>query len=316
MPRTSVLVIGDIATDTVVRVQGNGDVAANADTDSLIVDSPGGQGGNTARWIAAAGTSVYLLATVSVHDDVARLERDLRADGVIPLLQPVDAVAARVISVLSDDRSERSFFTQRGAAGELDSTHIDAVDLTDIGWIHISGYLLSNDKGQRCYARIHQRAAELDIPVSLDPASLSVIKDLGIEGWKVVVSHVALLLPNADEARLLAGQADLTAAATQLIGLADMVIVTNGEHGAIVTTENECFGTDAEAIPAVGVVDPTGAGDAFAAGVIAALSQSRSLREAASAGGALGARCVRQLGAHPTSLPFADSTRVTQSDPR
>jgi ribokinase len=72
------------------------------------------------------------------------------------------------------------------------------------------------------------------------------------------------------------------------------VVITLGERGAYVSS-----GGDGELVPAfpVKAVDPTGAGDAFCAGLTLGLVEGRELAEAARIGNAVGALCVTAAGA-------------------
>ncbi len=290
----SVLVVGDVLTDTVVRL--HSPLAVGTDAPASITDTPGGQGANVARWLVRAGVpSVKLLAAVSTHDPVDH-SAHLRNSGVQPTLVTVDAPVARIVVVVDPAGEDRSFLTQRGAAAELDQAAADATDLTDVAWCHISGYLLASIKGRACYARLRERCDQLQIPISVDPASVAEIIAIGQTGFRSLLNGVHLLLPNEQEARELTG-ADPAAAAHNLLGLATTVVVTCGADGATASSRT----TGPLRVPAAPapLVDPTGAGDAFAAGLICALVAGASLLEALTAGSNLAASAVATLGAAP-----------------
>ncbi len=296
LSKPTVLVVGDVAHDTVVRLT-NTVAVAGADTASIIVDEYGGQGANTARWLSTTDVNVQLLASVSASEDLDRLHRHFHSFGILPMLNVVDAPPARVISVLNADGADRSFFTQRGAAAELTPIDLDHLDLGLVDWIHVSGYLLTNSVGQACYARLRQMAAERHIPLSLDPASLSVVHALGVAKWKTLVESVDLMVPNADEARLLTGQPDLVQACIELRAIAARVVVTHAHHGA-----HYCDASISGHEPGLAVehpIDPTGAGDAFAAGLIASLANGNALAQAVVIANEFGALCVTRMGAVP-----------------
>lgn len=296
-----VLVVGDIATDTIIRVTQKGPDNPGADTEAVILDRPGGQGGNVARWLAAeTNARPRLLATASLFDrdqmSGGIVNETLEQAGIDARIVWVDAPPARVVSIVDLGGSERSFFTQRGAAGYLDGTHVTPGLLDGVNWCHVSGYLLSNVDGQSCYASLRTLCRRLGVPLSLDPASTSVINDLGLEHWRSLVGHVDLLLPNAEEARALTGEADLKGAASRLCEYARIVVVKDGEKGCVVASDAGVTQFDGHPAQAV---DPTGAGDAFAAGAIAKLAAASSLEDAVAEGIRLGSRCVSHVGALP-----------------
>jgi adenosine kinase len=81
---------------------------------------------------------------------------------------------------------------------------------------------------------------------------------------------------------------------------ADVVIVTQGERGSLVRR-----GRDVQEIPAVAaerVVDPTGAGDAYRAGLLHGLARGLPLEKAARIGSLLGALEVEHSGTQNLTL--------------
>jgi sugar/nucleoside kinase (ribokinase family) len=111
-----------------------------------------------------------------------------------------------------------------------------------------------------------------------------------------VLPHVDLFMPNEDEAMAITGTADVAAAAVALRALgAATVIVKRGPGGCLVAD------ADGErALPglpgAPAVVDTTGCGDAFCAGVIVARCAGWPIDDAARLGCATGTLNVRALG--------------------
>ena len=78
--------------------------------------------------------------------------------------------------------------------------------------------------------------------------------------------------------------------------MASAVVVTGGAAGAVWVDRR---GTWSAAAPAVDVVDATGAGDAFDAGLLAAWLAGAGPQEALVAGCAAGAAAVSRRGARP-----------------
>jgi sugar/nucleoside kinase (ribokinase family) len=110
-----------------------------------------------------------------------------------------------------------------------------------------------------------------------------------------VLPHVDLFMPNEDEALAITGAADALTAARELRALgAATVIVKRGPDGALIAD------ADGErAVPGIAVervVDTTGCGDAFCAGVIVARCAGWDVDAAARLGCATGALNVRALG--------------------
>jgi sugar/nucleoside kinase (ribokinase family) len=109
-----------------------------------------------------------------------------------------------------------------------------------------------------------------------------------------ILPAVDYLLPNDDEARLFTGKDDPVeqAAALQAAGAAT-TIVTCGARGAVAARGRQRWRCGAYAMP---VVDPSGCGDAFAAGVITGIARGWSPPALLRYASALGASAVRAVG--------------------
>ena len=110
------------------------------------------------------------------------------------------------------------------------------------------------------------------------------------------LQKVDLLSINDAEARLLSGKENLISAAREIRKMGPRILVIKrGEHGALVFFEDETFA--APALPLEVVVDPTGAGDSFAGGMIGYLARrgtldSATLRQAVIMGSVLASYAV------------------------
>jgi sugar/nucleoside kinase (ribokinase family) len=86
------------------------------------------------------------------------------------------------------------------------------------------------------------------------------------------------IIINDAEARQYCGTANLIKAGGMLSGLCDgRVIIKKGEHGALFFSGSDFFAVPS--YPCPNVVDPTGAGDSFAGGIMGYLAASRSFDE-------------------------------------
>ena len=94
-----------------------------------------------------------------------------------------------------------------------------------------------------------------------------------------LVKKVDIFFLNESEAKELTGQASLIRAAKALCSLgAKKIIIKKGEHGSLLFLGDSVFSTPAYMMESI--VDPTGAGDTFAGGVMGYLSLCKRLNEA------------------------------------
>jgi sugar/nucleoside kinase (ribokinase family) len=116
------------------------------------------------------------------------------------------------------------------------------------------------------------------------------------------IGTVDALLLNDAELRQLTGRPNLLQAAREVMSMGPKVVVAKqGEYGAAMFTPNGFFGLPA--YPLETVIDPTGAGDAFAGGFMGFISahavdplDEALLRRAMAYGTALGSFCVEEFG--------------------
>ena len=95
-----------------------------------------------------------------------------------------------------------------------------------------------------------------------------------------ILPRVDLLLVNDSEARLLSGERSLAAAAVAIKELGpSRVVIKKGEHGALLFGRDSILAVPAMILPEV--VDPTGAGDSFAGGLLASLAAAGADRDSA-----------------------------------
>lgn len=117
------------------------------------------------------------------------------------------------------------------------------------------------------------------------------LKDL-----KKVISRVDMLLLNDSEACHLTGCANLLDAAQCVLGMGPKyVVIKKGEHGSMLVSKKGIF--LAPAYPVDSVVDPTGAGDSFAGGLMGWLAKvnrvdEKTVRTAMLYGSVMGSFCV------------------------
>jgi sugar/nucleoside kinase (ribokinase family) len=116
---------------------------------------------------------------------------------------------------------------------------------------------------------------------------------------EALLPSVHALCVNHEEAQQLAGIPNVAGAIRKLLGMGvRTVIVKRGEHGATLATRD--FQFSIPAYPTEKVVDPTGAGDSFAGGIVGYLARSQgdatSLRKALIYGVVMGSFAVEEFG--------------------
>ena len=243
----------------------SGEPAPGSDRPAAIRTRGGGAGANVAAHLARQGVPVALAGCIGDDAAAPGLAAELSAAGVQLLLRTVPGAATGTIVSLVEPGGQRSMLADRGANLRLRPD--DVPPPVRGGHLHLSGYTLL-DPGPRAagLAALHA-AADAGCTVSLDPASTGPLTAYGVDRWLADTARATVLLPNEDEARLLSGCADAEAAARALAARHPVVAVSLGADGALWASGEVLVHRPAQPTD---VVDTTGAGDAFAAGLLAA----------------------------------------------
>ncbi|HEY2950268.1 MAG TPA: PfkB family carbohydrate kinase [Micromonosporaceae bacterium] len=296
MSAPRVVVVGDIVTDVLAVLAEP--LAPDSDTRASIRLVGGGQAANTAAWLAHTGAAVTLVGAVGTDDAGAARLTELAAAGVTIAVSRHAEAATGTILVLTRGQ-DRTMVTDRGANLLLQPSDVDnaLAQAPAATHLHLSAYPLldpvSRPAGRHALAAARARG----LTTSVDAASAEPLRQAGAAAFLEWVRGADLLLANAAEAAVLAGAGDPAERAARLTEWVGSAVVKLGPDGALwAGPAGAVIRLGAAAVP---VVDPTGAGDAFAAGLLAAWVAGADRASALRAGIELGAQAVGVLGARP-----------------
>ena len=294
MSGRGILVVGDVVDDALVRPLGATTVAS--DTEARIEQHPGGSAANVAAWLGRAGARVRFVGKVGA-DDVARHTAALAVHGVDARLVGDDARSTAAIVLLVDPAGERTMYVDRGANAGLQPADVPDEVWDGIDHLHLTGYSFFDPDVRVVALDLVMKAGTRGVAVSLDPSSAAFLRAAdGFAGW---LRGVSLLTPNIDEAAVLTGETDPEPAAAALLDHVPEVVVTCGRDGVLW----QARGSDPlrARAPEVDVVDTTGAGDAFCAGLLAARAADAPVADQLAAGCRLAAAAAARLGGRPVA---------------
>lgn len=286
-----VAVVGDAMLDISARLQGL--LAHASDSPARIGFNPGGSGANTARWLARSGCVTVFIGAVGVDPAGELIRLALRTDGVRDALQVVPDAATGACIVLIGPDGERTMIPDAGANSALCASRVPDDVLT--GHLHLSGYTLLNPASREAGIALLHRARAAGCTVSLDPSSAAPLA-AAPQVLDAMTGLVDLIIANRDEAAVLTGLDDPDAACQALAEHYPTAVVKLGADGAIA---QRAFERARVAALPVDVVDTTGAGDAFAAGLLPAWIDGAGLRDALEAAVDRAACAVGRVGAGP-----------------
>jgi ribokinase len=286
----AVVVVGSINEDVMLRLD-RSIRSGETVTADRVERRPGGKGANQAVAAAAAGAEVAMLAAVGDDPAGTRMIDDLRRRGVnTDSVRIAAGVSTGTAYVTVTPDGENTIVLDPGANRLLDAAAVEAA------WPALppASVLLSLLEipldGVVAAVRLARKTGMRPV-VTLAPAQP--VPDELFQGLDplLVNEHEAAFLLHTDDL-----DGHVVDAAQELLRLGPRsAVVTAGPAGAAVAD-----GATARLLPAVPVaevIDTTGAGDAFAGALAAALSRGADLDAAVAAGLRAGAGAVQRIGA-------------------
>jgi sugar/nucleoside kinase (ribokinase family) len=254
---------------------------------------PGGNALNTAVALRRLGEQVAVAGSIG-DDALGRLLLDqiqtqgLDVRGV--RREPGGRTASTFI--LRAEGEDRRFIHSLGVAATFSGEHVSPDLIPDNGVMLVGGYLKLGAWDDNVLADLMRCARQRNCTVVLN---ICIAQDSGVDSCRCLslLEHVDVFVPNEDEARILTGE---TVPARQAKALhragARVVVITRGEQGLYADDGERTIDMGIFHVP---LVDPSGCGDCFNAGLIAGLLRGWDTIHAlefASAVGAIGATAL------------------------
>ena len=263
-----------------------------------LLRTPGGKGSNQAVGVARLGVTTRLVTAIA-KDEAGDIGRALWAS------EKIDHSWVRVLAgetmvgaVVTDATAENRIIIADGVLGALAAGDIEASAAAFDG---VQLVLVSTEISTTAAAAALALGHRAKAFTVLNPAPAP---DPGLIDW----STVDLLVPNQSEAMQLLGRPpgerttafeSVASELCQRYGVA--VILTLGADGALIVSRDGRVDRVAPYVPPQ-IVDTTGAGDAFSAGLAAGLAYGLELTAAAQIGAVCGGLAVTRRGVIP-ALP-------------
>lgn len=288
--------LGDLMVDVVARLFGP--LAEGSDSPGVISYVGGGSAANTAAWLARVGESTTFIG--SIGDDPAGQSQaeSLHRLGVDVRFRVDRSRPTGTCLVLVAPSGERTMVPDPGANLSLLEHDVPTDEFRPGDHLHVSGYALLRDSRD---AALHAIAAarQAAMTVSVGAASAAPLEQLGPATFLQMVPGDALLFANEKEAGVLVGRSDDTdELARQLASGVGQVAITAGSGKAVWSNGEATASMAAERLDGP-ELDTTGAGDAFAAGFLAARARDAAPEVCLRDGHALAAAACRTTGGRP-----------------
>lgn len=300
MTKPVVTVVGSFAVGLTLRTSRMpvfGETLLGSDFDM----GPGGKGSNQAVGAAMLGAQAHFVGIIG-RDKLGEIATDLYAQKGVDTthLRLVTGAATGVGFIILDAAGHNGIILDMGANKLMDAAFVDTAE-DQIARSHVVMSVL--ELPVAAAARAMELGRRHGVLTILNPAPATRLDER-------MLGHIDYLTPNETELRVLLGlppddptPTPVLARRLRQMGVGNL-IVTRGGQGALILTD--ALEAEVPGVP-VSVVDTTGAGDAFNAGLAVALAEGRDLLSAVRFAACAGAIACTRLGVIPS---FGDRAAV------
>ncbi len=281
------------------------------ETAARFVSCLGGSSANIAVALTRHGCRTALVTSVA-DDAIGRYcLNQLDHYGVDRThVRPVGGEARNSLAVIESRVDDHQSVIYRNGAADFQMTveDVEAVDFRRYGALITTGTVFAAEPSRDAAFHAFALAKKAGLPILFDidyrPYSWPSAK-IASEVYSRAGAICDVVIGNDDEFGFMAGGKDkgLDKARALASGGAAIVVYKMGEKGAITITPGQEFRTG---IYPVEALKPTGAGDAFMGGFIAALADAHGLRDSVLRGSASAAIVVSRVGCAPAMPTTAE----------
>lgn len=273
------------------------------------VEISGGSAANTLVGVASLGGRAAFIGKVRDDQLGEVFGHDLRAAGVDFRTPPATSgpSTARCLVLVTPD-GERTMSTFLGACADLHPDDVDADLIGGADITYLEGYLFDPPAAKDAFRTASGIAHEAGKRVAFTLSDLFCVERYRDEFDELIENEVDILLSNEGELTALYGTPHPETALDIARKRCEIVVCTRGAKGSWIAD-----GAGVHEVPIAAVervVDTTGAGDLYAAGVLYGLTHGFDLE----ACGRLGALCAAEVISHIGARPQVNLRELAKAE--
>ena len=284
LPKGSMVLIDEARAEALYRQMGP------------ATECSGGSAANTLAGLASLGGRVAFIGKVKDDQLGAIFRHDLRAIGVHYATPPSSEglATARCLIFVTPD-AQRTMNTFIGACTQITEADIDEALIAAAKVTYVEGYLWDAPPAKQAIRKAIAAARRHGRKVAFTLSDAFCVDRHREEFLELVQNDIDILFANEHEICALYRTDNIDEAVSGVQGKCDLVALTRSEKGSLLIGRD---GVEViEAAEALRVVDTTGAGDLYAAGLLYGLTQGWSLRASGELGSKCAAEIIQQMGA-------------------
>lgn len=269
----------------------------------------GGSAANTLAGFSLLGGKSSFIGKVKIDQMGDIFHKSLTKAGVEYKVRPaVDGdPTGKCVVIVTEEPSqfggsanvERTMATYLGASITISKDDIKENLISDAKIIYFEGYLWDSPTGKEAIIEAIKIAKEHNVKIAFtlsDPFCVERYRD----DFRILINEdINLLFANETEITSLYQEPEIRKNLFRLTGKCEMSVITQGEQGSYIITENEIHTVDPVKVESI--YDVTGAGDLYAAGFLYGIVNNYSPEKCGQLGSLCASEIIQYLGARPVT---------------
>lgn len=272
------------------------------------VEISGGSAANTMAGVASLGGKAAFIGKVA-DDEFGRIfAHDIRSAGVAFTSKPVagGAPTSRSLILVTPD-GERTMNTFLGISTELDHGEVDAEVIGGAAILYLEGYLFDRPEAKAAFRQAVTIARGAGTKVALSLSDGFCVDRHRGEFLELIRGGIDILFANESEIAALYETSNFDDAAARARADVPLAALTRSAKGSVILADGAAV--DIPVMPVDKLVDTTGAGDLYAAGVLHGLASGAALATVGQLGSLAAAEVISHIGARP-ERPLGELARA------
>jgi sugar/nucleoside kinase (ribokinase family) len=256
------------------------------------VETSGGSAGNTVAGLKSLGARAAFLGKVGddrLGEAYVEDMRQIGADFYGTPLKGGPTTARSMIAVTPD--GERSMNTYLGASTEFAANDVDVRAVASGEWLYLEGYLFDKPAAKTAFVHASEVAKSSGRKVAITMSDVFCVDRHRESFVHLIRTHCDLVFANEAELLAIYETDNFDEAVNQIRNDSQIAAITRSSKGSVIVSGSDTWTAP---VTAAHVVDATGAGDQYAAGVLYGITHRLSLQESA----LLGNLCAREVISH------------------
>ncbi|MDP3737322.1 MAG: adenosine kinase [Hyphomonadaceae bacterium] len=261
------------------------------------IETSGGSAGNTVAGLRSFGATAAFLGKVADDKLGAAYVADMKRIGADFYGSPLKGgptTARSMIAVTPD--GERSMNTYLGASTEFAAADVNARAVASGAWLYLEGYLFDKPAAKTAFIHASEVAQSSGRKVAITMSDVFCIDRHRPSFIHLIRTHCDLVFCNEAELLALYETDDFDGAVNQIRSDSQIAAITRSSKGSLIVSGSDSWVAPVTAAP---VVDATGAGDQYAAGVLYGITHGLSLQESARLGNLAAGEVISHIGPRP-----------------